>query len=204
MKIKYRAQDYEARLNDGIILYRGSPHRVVTDGRVINLLDPTTGRTVVRGIDPADNDLDISSPTLGYINAPSYAYYLERIPSRRYKQSLDARAIRETRLTIQGLNSDNGDGYSEFLYSEYFVDSYKVGYPSFTEARKMLDNGDRKSVAVSRDVAMVKDELDIIKLYYKLELVGWVAPNSTIVMVPSSEKAWVISMHFNELGWEVE
>lgn len=206
MKIKYRPQDYEARLHGGIILYGGVPHKVVTDGGTVHLQDIVTGRVVLRGIDPIHNDLDISSPKLGYLNTDEgYAVYLSRIPLRRYKQSLDERAISESTLTRDGHGNDGGgDGHSRYLYSQAFKDTYVKGYPSFREIRGKLEREEATSIAASRDVAMFMDELGIIKVYHKLELIGWIAPKSHTVMVPNSEKAWVISAQLQELGWEVE
>lgn len=204
MKIKYRLQDYEARLHGGVVLYGGVPHMVQTAGESVNLVDLVNGRAVLRGIDPMHHNLDISSPPLGYIQGDEYAVYMMRIPHRRYKQSLDSRAICEYRLDRNGLVQDDGEGHSRWLNSAAFRDSYVKPYSSFDAARKLLTDEKVVSVAMSRDVAMFMDELGLIKVYYKMELIGFIAPGSRTVVVPSSDKAWVISMYFNELGWEVQ
>ena len=205
MKAKMGPADFEARLNGGVVLWKGIPHRVQVDGHQINLNDLVTGRAVERNIEPLDDNLDISSPELGYINGEGAAFYLMRIPLRKYRQTLEANAIKELILRQQGLGDTGGRG-SELLYTKYFRDAFVKPYPTFEEAVRLLEDESMISVALNKNAAITRDDLGIIKVWMKTgeQPVGWVEPGGRIIKVPSGEKAWLISLYLENFGWEYD
>lgn len=202
MKAKFLVQDYQARLHGGVILWGGIPHIISTDGESLNILDIPGGRPVARNIDPHHNDLDISSFELGYINTPRGAYYLTRMPQRQYRQSLTQGHVVEYHLSFGGIEKQRV-GRSQWLMSEHFVNAYRNPFPRFDAALEMLDD-EVSSVALSRDIAITKDELGIVKVWHKLEMVGFIVPGTRTVRVPATDKGWVISMYLSELEWEID
>lgn len=206
MKAKYGPADYEARLNGGVVLWKGIPHKVQVDGHQININDLITGRAVERNIEPLDDNLDISSPELGFINGEYNAYYLMRVPLRKYRQTLEQNAIFESILQTGGFYNEHGGRGSVMLYTKYFRDSYTNNYPSFDEAVKLLTDEKMESVALNRHVAITLDPLGIVKVWYRMgdQPVGWVEPGGHIIKVPESDKGWVISLYLEGFGWEVQ
>ena len=210
MAIKYGPADYEARLNGGVILYNGIPCRVQVDGHQINITDLTSSRHVARNVDPLDENIDISAPELGFMNTPTCAVYLERIPRRRYKQALEAASVLETVLRRNGPVQEVPAGRGASIYSDDFRKMFTQRYPSFDEAvsRIVSEDSEVQSVALSRKVAITGDDFGRLTVWYKGRVgdtpVGWIDPGSRTVKVPSTEKAWVVSMHLQGLDWEVE
>lgn len=209
MKAKYLAADFEARLNGGVVLYKGIPHRVLIDEHQINLADLLTSRTVIRDVPPLDENLDISAPELGFMNRETHAVYLERMPRRLYRQSLESRSVVETCLYREGPIQEVPNGRGNAIYSKDFLKMFTEPYPTFDQAVAKLTAPDSEvlSIAVSRMVALTSDDFGRITVWYKGRMgdapVGWVDPGSRVVRVPSTDKAWVISIYLSELGWEV-
>lgn len=206
MSVKFGPADYEARLQGGVVLWKGIPHRVSVDGHEIHITDLVTNRTVARSVEPLDNNLDISSPMLGFINGEVHTYYLQRIPRRRYRQALESNSILEFTLRAEGLVNENGGGRSDILYTDFFRNAFTKRYPTFDEAVVDLNNEVRTGVALSREIAITKDDLDIVKVWYKTgeQPVGWIEPGGRTVRVPNNDKGWLISMYLNEVDWEVQ
>ncbi len=201
MKARYPIGDYNQRLHNGVILWDGVPHRINTENDALNIADLVTGEMVARGVDPDHEHLDISSFELGYINTNSGAYYLTRMPLRQFKQSISSGSVIEYSLGNGGPMRD-GMGRSRWLMTKEFRDRYTKPFPSFDKALELLDN--RESVALSPNVALTRDELGTVKVWFKLESVGVIVAGTRIVRVPTSDKAWVVSMYLDGFGWEVD
>lgn len=208
MRIKYQPRDYEARLNGGVILWDGIPHRIMTNDGQLDIYDLVKNLRVASNVEADDPRLDISSPPLGYLNTDRGAYYLMRSPLRRYQQAMSARNC------VEGILGPNGvefgpEGRSEWLFTKEYRNTFTKGYPTFYEAVDLLDKPNGPvSVAINRECAITKDELNIIKLWWGFgdTPVGFVDGNtrSKIVTVPNNECAWIISMHLSEFSWDME
>src|SRR5687767_4564429 len=84
------ADDVRHRLGGSIIRFMGKPVYVRdTDKFTINgfFLD-NVGRAFSAEVD--DENLDFSSPPLGYVNTETYCGFVSRIPARRFTQGLNA------------------------------------------------------------------------------------------------------------------
>lgn len=203
MKAKYQIQDYNQRLHRGVILWNGVPHCINTEDNTLNITDLVTGEMVARSVSPDHEYLDIAAFELGYINTEVGAYYLSRIPARQFKQAITTGSVIEYKLTHNGLGRDGLGRGSRWLMTEEFRNRYLNPFPSFDQAIRMF-SADRPSVALSPSVAITKKRDGSYIVYYKLEEVGMIKPNTRTVIVPSSEKAWVISMYLSQLNWEVQ
>lgn len=201
MKAKYPIQDYNQRLHGGVVLWNGIPHRINTEDNALNISDLVTGEFVARGVEPDHDHLDISSFELGYMNTPHGAYYLTRMPLRQFKQSTSAGSVIEYSLGNNGVVRDN-PGRSRWLMTKEFRDRYAKPFPTYERALNLLE--DRNSVALSPDIALTRDELGTVKVWHKLEPVGLIVAGTRIVRVPSSDKAWIISMYLDGFGWEID
>ena len=199
MKAKFPIQDYNQRLHNGVILWDGVPHRVNTEDNTLNIADLVTGALVATGVDPDHEHLDIASFELGYINTDHGAFYLTRMPLRQFKQAIESRSVIEYHLGNMG---PQRDGRSRWLMTKEFRDRYVKPFPTFEKAQQLLE--ERCSVALSPNIALTTDELGTIKVWYKLEPVGVIVAGTRVVRVPTSDKAWIISMYLSELGWEVD
>lgn len=203
MKARYPIQDYNQRLHKGVILWKGVPHCIHSEVGQLDITDLVTGEMVAQQVAPDHEDLDIASFELGYINTPVGAVYLTRMPLRQFKQAITPGSVIEYRLTNDG-PSRTGRGRSEWLLSKEFRNRYTKKFPRFDEAVQILNNLDRVSIALSPDIAISRLRSGKMKVWHKLELVGTIDAGSRTVKVPTSEKAWVISMYLGELDWEVD
>lgn len=201
MKAKYPVTDYNQRLHSGVVLWKNVPHCINTEDNTLNITDLVTGEMVARSVSPDHEYLDIAAFELGYINTEVGAYYLTRIPARQFKQAITSGSVIEYRLTRDGPSRD-GIGRGRWLRTQEFRDRYTKSYPTYDEAVRMF-NGDRVSVALSPDIAITKHK-ELVKVWHKLECVGEIKSGTRTVIVPSSEKAWVISMYLSQLNWEIE
>lgn len=202
MKAKYPIQDYNQRLHSGVILWKGVPHCINTEDNTLNITDLVTGEMVARSVSPDHEYLDIAAFELGYMNTDIGAMYLSRIPARQFKQAITPGSVVEYRLQRDGLVRE-GMGRSRWLRSVSFRERYTKPFPSYDEALRMF-GGDVQSVALSPSIAICKQRNGFISVWYKLEEVGEIKPNTRTVIVPTSEKAWVISMYLGQLNWEVQ
>lgn len=202
MKAKYPIQDYNQRLHRGVILWKGVPHCINTEDDTLNITDLVTGEMIARNVSPDHEHLDIAAFELGYVNTEFGAYYLSRIPARQFKQAITAGSVIEYRLISEGIVRE-GMGRSRWLQSEQFRDRYIKPFPHFDLAINLFDD-EKQSVALSPSIAITKNRDKSFTVWYKLEEVGKIKHNTRTVIVPSSEKAWVISMYLSQLNWEVQ
>lgn len=131
----YLPRDLTQRLAEGLIRYNGVPfyvERVSTDplpnGDVqCNLLgmNTLTGEELLVRL--PDSALDIRPVPLGYVNGNKKTWYVRRIPTRRYKQSLSFRV-----LIIDGPGMEMSK--TSFLMSRGFARCVMNDYPSFRSA----------------------------------------------------------------------
>lgn len=157
--IRYNSvEDLSMRLKNTIVRYRGEPVFIdkVTpdlDVRVVKLLD----RFRTSYVDSSHEDLDISSPPLGFMNNVNEAGYIFRTPRNTQKQG-----VVPSNLTVMLIN--NGRSYREGIGWETIEDLIPIGqsiagiYPSFEEVVDMVSKprpNRNVSQAFSRDWAMV-------------------------------------------------
>lgn len=100
-------------------------------------------------------DIDLTPVQLGYLNLDKTCVFVSRIPSRSWKQGLSQETI--------NYESSKPRAWPPFeLYN-----TIENIYPSFEEARLMVNTKEREKVAFSREFAVGKDQL-----FYCGRLVG--------------------------------
>lgn len=188
MRNKWRGGDINARLGGTVIRYDGRPYHCTVEGEQIVLHD-LISRQVIHRKNPDDPGIDVSSLDLGYVNIENpgrAAVYLERNPARRYRQGVDFSYLRYTPLTRPGSRFGVG---GEHMWCKGFVDSHMGNFPSFKQAMISLINGIAMSVALSKQVALLKDK-DSVKVYIQSEEVGWIKDGNRVI-IPKTEVSWV-------------
>lgn len=202
MRNKYRGPDIKARLGSTVIRYKGVPYWCEVPDIDLVLIDMVDRSTKAR-VDADDPDVDISSLTLGYVNTPhpyNCAIYLARNPLRMYKQGVDL-----SRLTYTPLVEDKDKFAVDYnrMFCQGFVDSINNVFPTLNEAIKILTTSKVKSVAVSKDIGLLK-QVDMLKVYLKGLEVGWMKLGSNKVFVPKTETSWLTIYTLEMIkGWEI-
>lgn len=202
MHCDYLPQDYATRMDGGIAFYDGEPYLLHTDGTSITLY--TLEEVKFKKISPSDPLLDLSSPRLGYVNWSGGAYYVYRKPERKYKQTLHygSCACFDPTYNDQMAYAGKAVRVDHFFLSSAFQEMLLDKYPTLTTALKNLSSKS-KAVAISRNVALAKDSFGIIRVFYKMEEVGYIKPNEGIVHVPNSELSWIVSKYLSDYNWVV-
>jgi hypothetical protein len=203
-------RDLQQKLNGTVCMYDRKPVWVEVQGATIIISDLPGGdnRRSIKATDPL---FDISTPPLGYCDGDR-VLYLTRIPLRRSVQALSPRALKAERLPI-GFNQqrDERAAGERIFYTRGFVDMTMNKYRSLDDTLKYLRGKiinhpeEMLDAAVSRNIALQINKLGIIHVFYKQDLVGWIAPNDITVNVKSDDKGWIVSRYLSHgLTWEIK
>lgn len=200
MRCKIPAADLSARLDNTICMYEGKPVHVRFEGGNLLNIRPLGSRENGKIIPSDDDNFDVSSPPLGYIQSGSNVVYLTRRPSRIFKQGLCAETIHYATI------NKNPNVRLPSFNSVGMADMISGNYPNVdTAIEKLYRDGTDQEIAISRDVALkLNPKLRIIYVFYKNEEVGFMIEGKKRVLVPSLENSWVVSMFLSEYNWEVE
>jgi len=113
---------------------------------------------------------------LGYVNMNTEAVYLSRIPSRQTKQGL---ARTNVFVAVADSGGDRGPrpyrlNFDRVMNTPGFVDAMANAYPDLDRCKELFDgNPDISSLAISKDFAVVREELGYYILLYRNDRVGW-------------------------------
>lgn len=183
LAIKYESvDDARMRLRQTVVLYEGKPVLIRDivrsdkpgDGIFRVLFDelPSTKRApAIPEEEPrrkyiSSKYFDIAPFKMGYVNAPTGAFYCSRMPNRMQKQGLCGE-------NFQGRdNHGNVITFATFLSTKEVPAMIRGDYPSFANAVRALAKA--PSVAFSRDFCVMKDEIleELFHLYHKGKKVG--------------------------------
>lgn len=181
------AEEAHHRLLNTVILYEAKPVYVhmVTDyhplkkGAGIYLecytLPDMVGKNYYELSDPK---FEYHSMRLGYVNGRNHAVYLSRMPARKIKQGLYNDNILITKLPSAvdeagGRNAAPRMTFQQIMKTQGFVDMCAGEYPTFDKVLKsMKADGEVVSQAFSRQLALQKDGLGVLNLYYRGERVA--------------------------------
>lgn len=197
---RFAEQDFAQRLHGTICRYKDTPYKMHVDGNKIHLIDMRNGNVGER-IDARDKNLDVSSVPLGYMNWDNMAVYVKRLPTREiYRQGV---CERNTRIDMLGTQKNINGNATIFSNSGYKM--ITDDYPNLREClRDLRAMKGLRSVACSRFIALSINEIGVINVYFRNDLVGYMAPNSNTVNVPNDEMGWVVSTELAGLDWMVE
>jgi hypothetical protein len=188
MRQKYKGKDVIDRLHNTVIRYKSHPYLCTVDSSGVICLNDLTNGNLCHKVSAEDEDLDISSINIGYVNIadPDYrmAVYLKREPARRFKQGIEFE-----RLTQKTLKVGVSVVSPSKLGGRGFVDAVLGNFPSLQKALNDITKNGWASVALSRDVALMRDK-ELLKVYLKDDEVGFMRLGTTEVMVPKTELSW--------------
>lgn len=163
MQIKYLDQDLRQRLDSGVVFYRGIPYIYsLRDEAGVARLYSLKNSSEFITVHPKDPEIDIRSPKIGFVNYKGKAYYLARYPHRRYKQSFCLRSVTAFDI-IAGQNYAPPMSLQSGPIHNMLMDEY----PRIETALKDINNNVAKSIAISKEIAIGRDDLDNIKVWYK-------------------------------------
>lgn len=125
-----------------------------------------------------DPDWDFSPMPTGYMNIGDVAYYVERVPCRRWKHGLhpDNVMVSPPRLPVRN-----------FMKRPEFRASIENKYPSFDEVLKAVRQRAERSRAFCKHYALRRDEVGLVWLLYRDIKVGWLEDDSSIHLGPEFE-----------------
>lgn len=207
-------QDQMQRFNGTIVRFDGAPVYINVAGDKWHLYKPSSISTknpivLMKGVDPYDARVDISSLPMGYVNIEkdTSVRYVSRRPVKKFQQGISAEV-----LSVEALpegNHPNRDFYhpQDILRLQSFEDTVMGVFPNLDDSIEALQkwgaNQGYGEIAIDRHIALSVDKLGIIKAYYRNSLVGWMAPGKKVLNVPNSSMGWVVSHHMQGLGWEI-
>lgn len=203
MRCKIPDRDLQARLDSTICRYRGLPYYVRYAGPgLLNLyaLQKVNNRHdadfVINSNDP---DFDISTIPMGYVQyTNTLVYYVSRRPQRMYKQGVSADALSFTDL--------RGGIVSGSAFSKQFENMVMGNYSSLNQVQKAFKDAEvDMELAISRDCALkLNHKIRIVSVFFKNDEVGWMQEGTDTVIVPSSEKGWLVSRYLSQFNWRVQ
>lgn len=204
MRCTFRGHDLDQKINKTVCRYDGVPYfcRTMNGSHVI--LYHLTDNLEFKTITVDDDRFDVSSIPLGYYQAtPDVVEFMERKPHRKWKQGID-----ETNVTVTTISREipYRPTCRFGLYTQGFINSVTGKFPDMMTALGTLRNKDHNSqIAISRDIAIewIAD-LQIIHVYYKTKLVGFIPSGSLTVYVPTSDMGWVVTKYLSCFNWEVK
>lgn len=191
MRCNYLEQDYEARLNGGVVFFKKKPVYVyaTNSGKIELFTFPDNERIGV--VHPQDENLDISAPKLGFVNIGGKAVYCYRRPLRQYKQSLQVTAI-TTFTPMRKEVTSAGDIFN----TKQFADMLIGKYPNMDAALKFVREKKRGSMAFNRNMCVSRDSFDIYHVFFKTEEIGIIEDvTSKVITVPSSQMMKITNLY---------
>jgi len=206
----YRGDDVTNRINGTFIRYKGVPYYAVTEAKnTLGLyaipIDQRSKSAMTHVVSVEDDDLDISSIELGYMNEENetgrsdvvlktlYAY---RNPSRQgYRQGIWEGNVRFESLDGKPVH------YTLSHYSVGIANLLKNNYPSFDEAMERLAK--YGEVALSREVGISQDKLGVRKIFYRGEQIGYGTPSDPQIYLRSSPASWIFRKNLSVFPWKV-
>lgn len=169
------AEEAKMRLDGCVVMYDDQPVYVEgISGPNANLI--ATCYTLPRNRDRMEisiNDplFDSRAVRLGYTNCGRSAYYVSRMPVRRYKQGVCAQN------TIAKSCDGRNVGFENVFRHAGFIESVKRKYPTLIECTQLLEKGEVDSVAFHHNFCLQRDSLGFYVLYFKGERAAWGDPS---------------------------
>lgn len=172
--------DVNTRLHQSVITYKGMSvyadqcgvrDRGHGDDLTIDLFDPIKG-CWIEAIHSSDEDLDVRAIPLGYANlGPDALAYVVRQPQRRTHAGVHT----SNTAMFMSSRSDRVVNVSRVqLTAPNFHQMCRGIYPTLPEAIETLrtSNKRQQGVAIARKLAVIEDEVGLIKLHYFTTPVG--------------------------------
>lgn len=208
--------DINSRLHGTICQYMGLPVYVSTGkgNGIITLSNPVTGDHI-KDISHDDEDFDVSSIEIGYMNLlldpksvlkygeKNIVVHAVREPHKKWRQGLNNNVVVFSGID-GGLGKFGQYAPGGIFSTQGFYDSIIGVFPPLDVALALLNSGEENQLAISKDVALQRLPSEVILVFYKTQNVGYMAPESKTVVVPSNEKGWIVSKYLQQFNWVVK
>lgn len=206
--------DIQARLGGCIFWYDDDVYTVTVHGsEKLSLHRPTDG-VMLKMIRPDDPLLDVSSIEVGYVNIMTdkgnVVRYASRSTAKNWKQGISNQNLRYSGINSQDekagfIRTGDALGNQHITNTPGFVDSIKGVFPTLSEAMEHLTKTrGQTEIAVSQSVAITKSGIGPMMVHIRMQDVGWIAPNDTVVKVPSGSIDWIVERTLRSVGMSVE
>lgn len=184
MKRYDTAEDIHMRLHNSIVRYLGRPVLVSHQGGSLGVVvtDLITGKQ--KSVDPNSDEVDISSPPLGYINTGGKLYYASRSSARRQKQGIPVNEL----LCHQEPNV-LGEGYKGARCDQADIGHCILGeYPSVEAATDYLKRGLVSGMAFDRRMGFhsFKRKTPLFDIRYVCKSIGLYLPSERVAVLPET------------------
>jgi len=152
------------------------------NGELGIILRDTRKRTTTLKFD--ENLLVLDCPQLGMVFDGEKTAYIRRIPNRQWKRGYNGDIISVNYLEADGFHHI---GLSAKSYEAAAILNFifNPNYYPFNEAIKLIENGDKFSLPISRKFAIsCKMDSQYPVVYYKEWLIGWVEKG--VIQLPTT------------------
>ena len=191
MPCKYTSlKDLQDRLTGTICRFNDQLVYVnVKNEKRLQLWDVPTRGIIIKEIAPDDPRFDISMLELGYFNyeigtkqePKNHVLFVLRHPSKKFKQGTC-----HSYLMSQNIDGSKDQNFgSSSILSQGFVDSFEGKFPTIDQ---IPDGG---QAAISQSIAVQKDELGLLNIYYRTHKIACKTPDGTVHRL-KGEFSWVI------------
>jgi hypothetical protein len=180
----HSVEDVRRYLHNTICMYKGLPVWVTVPADVLPdmvMTHPLDGSRRGKSADHTKDDFDYSSVRLGYLQYRGDAYYLQRVPDRGNKQGVSSEHL------VSVPKVPGGGFPNQALMSKEMQDCILGTYPTFAEALAAVKDGDVRSHAFCRTMAVGWLGSSQVGLYYKGRLVATMGGKDEFFTLISSE-----------------
>lgn len=181
MDLKYLStKDAYDRLHDTVVRYQTKPVLVRVDrsSEETKILSLRTLRGRWKTIDPNSEELDSSSPPLGFMNDDGNAIYLIRFPHRRWKAGV---CPANTKFEVI-----NKGGHNRNFFCPALADTIEGIYPTFNEALRIASV--ENSCAFSRHLAIDNAQ----RIWCGTTKIGAIRKGKMVVLKPMPSRMFSI------------
>lgn len=189
--LKYKDEYWYCRISSGVAyLY---------DLALYSMLDAGHKIKETHVVNFNDEELDIRSVTIGYINTDSGAYYVTRPPFRKQKQGTSTVNCYIAPVGTMAFSQIQ----PQTLFSRHVKDALQGKYPSLKGCMKHMMGGAAQvsSMAFSKDFAIKKVGHEFL-VYFEQQLVGTAPKVGRIDIYPHCQDS-VLTMKLSYMGIEV-
>lgn len=207
-------RDAQQCLNRNVVLYKNLPHYVldihgglgVCGPERINLhitplpLNPNLPSQTVE-VALTDDDLNVSSIQIGFVNEELDAIYCSRVPVRGNDQALTERNVASVNITQTGL--ERRGSFSRLITKPSFLHQFTGDYPTVDSILDAFDKSeDIRSRAFSRHYAISRDTFrkDFVVHYRQNQVGHGILKDRVLTLVPEYS---YLKERFTEAGFNV-
>jgi len=205
MRSKFEGKDVDGALTGTVCRYQGVPVLVrAFDAKTVELYTLRDDSQLVTTVRHDDEELDISTPPLGYAQVrKNQVVYVTRVPLRRWKQGIHADNIKPSSLPNSQLQY-RGVSVMTKIFEDMILGRYPPLLDCIQELIKIKEYGEK---AISRDCALSINK-GVINVFFKNDPVGIIPMKEALkprptVLVPNVSMGRIITLYLNEFTWEV-